>query len=145
MALNTLNTRVTRHFASFFCYTTYIYTRGCKLRNHGYESPREKNKEDSHEFLNVCLTSPLAKAQLIGVFSLHSTTRHNPTYIYTRARATHIHTRIICIYTSLSLPSSLPSFPCVSLCLSLSFFHSSLSFYPLLHLIFPIFFLGFFF
>jgi len=42
---NTLIARVTRHFASYFCHTMYVYTRGCELRNPGCESPREKRAE----------------------------------------------------------------------------------------------------
>lgn len=149
MALNTLNTHVTRHFASFFRRTTYRH--GDASLPEGFEST-----EDSHEYPNdVSLTSPLAKARLIGVSSLHSTTHHYPMHTHARihARATRIQIYIH-VYTLLS-PSLATifslristylfrSFTRLSLSLSptLSLFLSrSPSFYLLLHLFFLSFF-----
>lgn len=121
---NTLIARVTRHFASFFCRTTYVYTRGYELRNRDVSSLERKSVKDSYEFSNnVRLTSPLAKARLIGVSSLHSTTRHYPTHTVARAQRAYIHTYI---HIHISLPSSLsPSIITIfSLCIFLLIFSS---------------------
>lgn len=129
MALNTLNTRVTRHFASFFRRTTYVYA-NWEIAD---MSPLEgKSTENSHKFPNDgSLTSRLAKARLIGVSSLHSTTHHYPTYTHTHTRArahdtqrTHTHALL-----SFSLfPTLAPIFSLqIFLLISFLLFHSSFS------------------
>jgi len=123
---NTLIARVTRHFASYFCHTMYVYTRGCELRNPGW-NPLER-KERSHVFFvqrSFNLTSRESATDWCPRCTLPLVTiRH------TRARArahasrhTHIHT---CMHIYIHFSLSLPSFPCISLCLSF-FFHSSFS------------------
>lgn len=95
----------------------------------GGEKPRGGRRANFRR--DVCsLTSPLAKARLIGVSSLHSTTHRRPTHTHARVRArardTHTDARTCTRFPpSLFYPSLAPIFSSANLHLSLSFLHSS--------------------
>jgi len=123
---NTLIARVTRHFASYFCHTMYVYTRGCELRNPGW-NPLERKKR-SHVFFvqrPFNLTSRESATDWCPRCTLPLVTiRH--TRARARARvATHTHTRMHAyIYTSLPLSHLFLAYLSAYL---FFFFHSSFS------------------